>query len=95
MAELVPENIPKVGRPRLSSPERVRRIRESKRKWAQRARDEDRSNGVNRFSTPARLARRRELRLIKKALWISRGGILGNRGRRRVEPPEVTDDLEH
>ena len=90
MTEVV--EAPKVGRPRLPSPERIRRIRESKRRWSQRARDEDRKNGVNRFSTPERLARRKELRHIKKALWISRGGILGNRGRKRVEPPEITED---
>ena len=92
MAELVPESIPRVGRRRFSSPERIRRIRESKRRWAQKARNEDKSKGVNRFSTPERLARRRELRLIKKAIWISRGGVLGNRGRRRVEPPTLTPE---
>ena len=82
------------GRPRLPSPERIARKRESKRLWAARVYAKCLEQGIKRVYTDDQRVRRRELRLQKKLLSQEVERVPNYR-RRPVQSPCRIHDSSH
>jgi hypothetical protein len=81
MPTSTPPPRPKCGRPRYPSEERVRRVRMSKKSWADLHREYVRAQIYEIQRRPEIMARRRELKQLKREAFIAAGGVIRSRGR--------------